>query len=73
MGTNPPLSCRKFSGKVLKATRQSMRISRPTLAGMLGVTTATIYNWETDRFSPNSNYLPKLAAALSKPEDYFYA
>jgi transcriptional regulator with XRE-family HTH domain len=50
-----------------------MRISRSTLAAMLGVTTATIYNWETDRFSPNSNYLPKLAAALQKPEDYFYA
>lgn len=57
----------------MKAARTELRISRPTLAGMLGVTTATIYNWETDRFSPNSNYLPKLAAALMKPEDYFYA
>ena len=67
-----PLYTRKFSGRKLKAAREAIRISRHTLAQMVGVTQMSIYNWETDKFSPHADALFKLAAALNQPADYFY-
>lgn len=67
-----PLHTRKFSGSKLKSAREAMRISRNTLAAMVSVTSQTIYNWETDRFSPHADALFKIAAALDHPADWFY-
>lgn len=66
------LSTRKFSGAKLRQARKAVKMSRRTLADMLRVTEMTIYNWETDRFSPNSTTLFRMADALGKSADDFY-
>lgn len=47
----------EFSGQLLKTLRENMRLSRPALAELLGVTAQAVYDWETDRKKPGLDNL----------------
>lgn len=47
----------EFSGQLLKTLRENMRLSRPALAELLGVTAQAVYDWETGRKKPGLDNL----------------
>ena len=58
-------------GRRLRRTREAQRKDRQDVAKALGVSSATLGNWERgDRCIP-TEFLPKLPAVLGKPIGYF--
>jgi len=54
-------------GQRLQQHRVSAGLSQPELAQRVGVSVATLQDWEVDRAEPGSGALSKLAAALGVP------
>lgn len=52
-------------GAKLSAFRRARGLSTAALARKAGVTTVSIWNWETNRRTPQGEYLEKLATALN--------
>lgn len=50
--------------KTIQAWRKQRRITQRELAESVGVTTATVYNWERGKSEPKANQLRKLASSL---------
>jgi transcriptional regulator with XRE-family HTH domain len=48
-------------GRLLRETRENARMSVADLAKRLGLSTATIYNWQQGRFKPDQGTLVRLA------------
>lgn len=63
----------RFDGALVLAARKEEGLTRLVLARTLRVTQMTIYNWETGASFPSSEVLPRLAKALGRPVDYFFA
>lgn len=61
--------------KTLREIRESRGLSPVELAADLGVSLATIYNWETGRSEPRASVLRQLAEVLDvrMEEIYFQA
>jgi ribosome-binding protein aMBF1 (putative translation factor) len=51
----------------IRRARYSRGLSQEELARKLGVSRATLANWETDRFLPSFKYWPKLQWVLRIP------
>ena len=51
-------------GTRIRIRRAVLRLSQPELADALGVSVATISNWETGKTSPRADDLHRIAAAL---------
>ena len=59
---------RKLSfGQFIRNTRQQRELSVPEVAERVGVSTAAIYMWETDRGRPRDANLSALCKALRLP------
>ena len=57
---------------------QRLRLARAEqsveqIAAALGVSYATVRNWEAGRSTPSSDRLHKLALLVGKPMDWFYS
>ena len=58
-------------GKKLKTLRKSQRLTQQTVADKIGITRATISNYEIDRRTPNLRDLQKIADFFGVGLDYF--
>ncbi len=58
-------------GKKLKTLRKSQRLTQQTIADKIGITRATISNYEIDRRTPNLRDLQKIADFFGVGLDYF--
>lgn len=56
----------------IRARRKAAGLSIETLAGTLGVTRQTIYNWESGARLPAADVLPEIARALGCSIDDLY-
>ena len=63
---------KKFSGAKITEARVACELTKVDLAGMVGCTDMSIYNWETGRFFPDAESLAELSAALGKPVEWFF-
>ena len=54
-------------GQLIRNTRQQRELSVPEVAERVGVSTAAIYMWETDRGRPRDANLSALCKALRLP------
>ena len=54
-------------GQFIRNTRQQRELSVPEVAERVGVSTAAIYMWETDRGRPRNANLSALCKALRLP------
>ena len=61
----------KFYSDKFKAARQSRRYTIEQLSRDIGVTRATIWNWENDKRKPNETMVRKLAGILEVKTDVF--
>lgn len=59
-------------GKQIIKARKEFNLTQEQLAQKIGVDTAMIGRWETDRAKPFQKSLEKLAKALGKDYKYFY-
>lgn len=57
----------------IRARRKAAGLSIETLAGTLGVTRQTIYNWESGARLPAADVLPEIARALGCSIDDLYS
>ena len=57
-------------GDRIRSARKAMKYSQPTLAGLVGVSKATISFWENDLNSPNGENLVTLARVLKTSPSY---
>lgn len=55
--TGPPV---RFVAKGLRSLRKRLGLSAPNLGKLLGVSTQSVYNWETKKASPRKEQLAKL-------------
>lgn len=62
-GRSEPVSERpaRFSGPNLRKLRKRFELSAPTLASILGVSTQTVYNWETGSARPGKGVIKNIA------------
>lgn len=58
-------------GKKLKTLRKSQRLTQQAVADKIGITRATISNYEIDRRTPNLRDLQKIADFFGVGLDYF--
>lgn len=58
-------------GAKLKALRKSQRMTQQTVADKVGITRATLSNYEIDRRTPDLKTLRKLAECFGVGLDYF--
>lgn len=60
----------RFSAKSLRKLRQRLGLSAATLAGILGVSGQTIYNWEVGKTRPTADQIAKIVIlrGMSKAE-----
>lgn len=58
-------------GKQLKALRKSQRMTQQDVADKVGITRATLSNYEIDRRTPDLKTLRKLADCFGVGLDYF--
>lgn len=58
-------------GKQLKTLRQSQKMTQQHVADRVGITRATLSNYEIDRRTPDLNTLRKLAECYGVSLDYF--
>lgn len=60
----------RFGAKSLRKLRQRLDLSAATLAGILGVSGQTIYNWETGKTRPTEDQIAKIVIlrGMSKAE-----
>lgn len=58
-------------GKQLKTLRKSQRMTQQTVADRVGITRATLSNYEIDRRTPDLKTLRKLAECYGVGLDYF--
>ena len=56
-------------GQRLQQLRASAGLSQPELAQRVGVSVATLQDWEVDAGEPGSGALGKLAKALGVPQE----
>lgn len=61
----------KSIGEKLKALRKSQKQSQQTVADAVGITRATLSNYEIDRRKPDLRTIQKLAAHFGVSLDYF--
>jgi transcriptional regulator with XRE-family HTH domain len=59
-------------GKRIKDCREAKKISQATLAKLVGLSTAAIWNWETKGTVPRPETLSKVADALGVSENYLF-
>jgi transcriptional regulator with XRE-family HTH domain len=57
-------------GKRIHDRREAKKISQSQLAKLVGITPATIWNWETRGTHPRPETLAKVAAVLEVSEDF---
>jgi transcriptional regulator with XRE-family HTH domain len=57
-------------GKRIHDRREAKKISQSQLAKLVGITPATIWNWETKGTHPRPETLAKVAAVLEVSEDF---
>ena len=57
-------------GARIASMRGYRRLNQETLGGLVGVTKATVSNWENDRRIPRANELVSLCRALECTSDY---
>lgn len=57
----------------IRARRKAAGLSIETLAGTLGVTRQTIYNWESGARLPAADVLPEIARVLGCSIDDLYS
>ena len=50
----------------IKVARMSLGITQRRLAEIVGVSRTTVNHWETGRFTPSAEYMPKLASAFGR-------
>ena len=53
-----------YSKKRTSQARRTLHLTRKIVAQRVGVTEATIYNWETGKTVPDANALRRLSSAL---------
>jgi len=58
---------RGFAPETLAAARQAAKMSRGDLARLIGVTPATVGNWEAGRTKPQVDSLAQIARVLGQP------
>jgi transcriptional regulator with XRE-family HTH domain len=58
-------------GRHLRTLREDSGLSRAALAGQIGVSVATLRNWEADGGMPGLPVLVRLAEALRVPVERF--
>lgn len=58
-------------GRQLKALRKSQKMTQQTVADKVGITRATLSNYEIDRRTPDLKTLRKLAECYGVSLDYF--
>ncbi len=58
---------RGFAPETLVAARQAAKMSRGDLARLIGVTPATVGNWEAGRTKPQVDSLAQIARVLGQP------
>lgn len=61
------------TGKTLKQLREEAGLTQEQLAFRMGVTRATIYNWETGAVQPSRQYIKPLADLLGVTTAAIYA
>jgi transcriptional regulator with XRE-family HTH domain len=59
-------------GKRIRDCREAKKISQATLAKLVGLSTAAIWNWETKGTVPRPETLTKVAEALGVSENYLF-
>jgi transcriptional regulator with XRE-family HTH domain len=59
-------------GQVLEEKRRALDLTRRKVADAIGVTEATLYNWENDVHIPGADDLAKLARVLKLALKDFY-
>jgi transcriptional regulator with XRE-family HTH domain len=59
-------------GKRIKDCREAKKISQATLAKLVGLSTAAIWNWETKGTVPRPETPSKVAEALGISENYLF-
>ncbi len=66
----PKVAAVRFGAKSLRKLRQRLDLSAATLAGILGVSGQTIYNWETGKTRPTEDQIAKIVIlrGMSKAE-----
>jgi DNA-binding transcriptional regulator YiaG len=69
-GGDPPARPSRFVAKGLRSLRTRLGLSAPELARLIGVSTQSVYNWETKKSVPRPQQLAALAPlrALGKRE-----
>lgn len=60
-----------FSGAQLTKKRQELGWTQSEVARQLGITRASLFNWESNKTQPNQKNLQKLASLFEVPVEYF--
>ena len=67
-GTRRPSRTTTFRAADIKAVRAKLDVSQPEFALMIGVSVATLRNWEQGRRTPDGPALALLRVAAKNPE-----
>ena len=67
-GARRPSRTRVFEPADVRAVRAKLKVSRPEFALMIGVSVATLRNWEQGRRAPEGPALALLRVAAKNPE-----
>lgn len=62
----------KVNKDKIKKERLKRGMSYENFAELVGVSTLTVYYWETGKFNPNYESIRKLSEATSKSHEYYY-
>jgi transcriptional regulator with XRE-family HTH domain len=57
----------------LLSARKRMKLSRQSVASLIGVDRESIRNWESGRAIPNALNIARIARVYSKPMEHFFA
>jgi putative transcriptional regulator len=67
-GTAGPARCRVFQPADVRAVRAKLGVSQAEFALMIGVSVATLRNWEQGRRTPEGPALALLRVAIKNPK-----
>lgn len=62
----------KVNKDKIKKERLKRGMSYENFAELVGVSTLTVYYWETGKFNPNYKSIRKLSEATGQSHEYYY-